>query len=1003
MNKKGVRLVSAALALIMVLGCLVVMPFTASASESITPVESITAFEGNVPEIGTEFEKLQFRHSEYKKEGTEPSLADDGFYLVSNEEEFRWMLTNSANASYKFRLMANFDINGKYDNTLGLVVTLAAELDGNGKTITGAKLRDNTVNGNVGFGLFRKVTGSVYDLVIYDVSLMGSNGSYPAAGIFTGELGAGGRLDRIHVRNCHASYNTVGGVVGRVAVGAGNTATVTNCTVDDTYLGIPSNASNTIKLGGIVGAIDSGNPVIEDCTNNATLSGITTTEEGFEYSPFTDLSAFTAYMGGIVGWSNSGTTSTITVKSCTNLMDVTLPKPSKNTEGYVRAGGILGYMKTNVTIEGCVNRGAVTSVQYKDTILGGILGLADDTSLTMTDCINYCDVKTAGYEKCYAGGLAGCAERNVTMTGCVNYGSVLAGNGQLSCAGGLVGTSPDADKILLKFISCANYGAKVNAVSSRTDTDSPAGRAGGIIGSAGAGNASGYTDLYVYNCVQTSDVIANQLADAAGGVLGYTNIGHVGSNVAGMQVQIYSSLILGSAHGRVASGGVIGFLYPSGTKDGARHVDMVIENSVIGTIRKEGSTTSVPHGEGAIFGKSAKEGGSTQPNTFKFSNVIIRVEDRQPLNYAGHTYPANEITEEYTLFAEEMLTNGTIHYTLNNYAVENGYTPWAQDKTSPVFVTMLGISGASMSLGESMTLNLKLDGKTLSNLKNVKVYVVKDGVKTEAQLVETTMPDGEARNCYTVAISDIDAADLELASDYSLVIEVNGTEYASTNVLTYAPLDYAFDLYEAKADDQKVASVVTNMVNYAYQAELYADSATAAIKTLAEAKNAAWAEAGKTFSITVSDTVEVIETEDTYYGKNDDSNAKEFISNFVDVGFDAKGNVTWVFKKTDAAAAATSMRLTSTAFKGEVVTLTFNEAGIASVALNAASIRNGIKVEFLDAEGNAMEFNGATQTTYSYGGYLKRLIVNTPEVASFASSMVNYMMAVRAYAKPMAD
>lgn len=130
------------------------------------------------------------------------------------------------------------------------------------------------------------------------------------------------------------------------------------------------------------------------------------------------------------------------------------------------AGGIVGRMMKDGTIENCENHASVSAVKHN---VGGIVGAAYYTengkTMVVKDCDNYGEVKGL-----YGvGGVVGlsCAE----VTNCNNYGKTV--NGTNASVGGVVGEQKATGKI----IACSNY-ADIQAGEGSTTNYG----AGGIVG-----------------------------------------------------------------------------------------------------------------------------------------------------------------------------------------------------------------------------------------------------------------------------------------------------------------------------------------------------------------------------------------------------------------------------------------------------------------------------------------------------------------------------------------
>ncbi len=316
----------------------------------------------------------------------------------------------------------------------------------------------------------------------------------------------------------------------------------------------------------------------------------------------------------------------------------------------------------------------------------------------------------------------------------------------------------------------------------------------------------------------------------------------------------------------------------------------------------------------------------------------------------------------------------------------------------------LSFAGASMSLGESMALNLKVDAATLAyfaSLGDMTLTFIKDGVKVIGTYTADVQigPDGEEHTYYTFAFDGISVADFATAAEYSFSITVGDDTYTNTKLFSYAPIDYAVALYRAQAEqNEELKNLLVSMLTYASMAE---KNISATANTIADRVKADLA----------IDLATEVTTENTNHMWITDADIiekqREIINGFVESGAALTGYVNLLFKVKDDSA-VNAIRVTASFLDG-AKTFEKNEAGYITIAcLNAATVRDQLTFEFLDAEGNALTYTDEAGETYtsayfSMGNYLQRLISGEPTLKNLASSMVNYMMAVRAYAKPMAN
>ena len=279
--------------------------------------------------------------------------------------------------------------------------------DGNNHTIS-----NYTYSSSGGLGLFSRVTnGTVKNLKISNFNITGNNFRVtPFCGRASNAL-----FENIHVLSATVSgtYQN-SGLVGVVVTGG--TTIIRNCSSAASVTGTAS-ASN--GNGGLVGAVHSGGLTIE----NSAFSGT--------------VESAGSGAGGIVGQVINGNT---TIDECTNNGTVHTAKEA--------AGGVLGYVAkltspANITITDCENKGVVTADTGNGA--GGIFGANVDGStaannvalvLTIDGCIN----RGAVTGSAHVGGIAGLPRimgAGSVIQNCINYGNIT-GNAASAYVGGIV-------------------------------------------------------------------------------------------------------------------------------------------------------------------------------------------------------------------------------------------------------------------------------------------------------------------------------------------------------------------------------------------------------------------------------------------------------------------------------------------------------------------------------------------------------------------------------------
>lgn len=326
--------------------------------------------------------------------------------------------------------------------------------------------------------------------------------------------------------NTEASGIIVGGVIANVVPAAETSVTITGCktlnasnvvdnfsyskTVDE------NNVTKYIKLGGIAAQV-TGAATFEGCSNAGLVQKIAT-----------DFG--TAYLGGIVGFINTG--SVVDVKDCSNTRWVGTTKSALGTGditatkgGNIFIGGICGSMKGEATFTGCLNKsgigqtGSVDGMYGKYVYFGGIVGNAVNT-VTVTNCTNSGEIKNLGKVLSWVaegnkwtntkdglriGGIIGALNagsgKTGTITGCTNTGTVtnestLAKERQELggilgyCSGGYAVVNDCISNATIKSLNATlaniNSGELIGYISGNNVTANNNGVAGKIIKTGGA-------------------------------------------------------------------------------------------------------------------------------------------------------------------------------------------------------------------------------------------------------------------------------------------------------------------------------------------------------------------------------------------------------------------------------------------------------------------------------------------------------------------------------------
>lgn len=346
----------------------------------------------------------------------------------------------------------------------------------------------------------------------------------------------------------------VGGIIGRALLGC----TVKDCTNSSTAV-IVSNPESPVKrtfLGGIVGNSPEANNtelVIENCKN---------------YASFTTENAQVASIAGIAGYLNGA--GKIIIRGCENYGNMSNANGASKDGADAAASyvsGIAAFMSKSMLdgscIDGCVNRGAISSVNRNINYIGAILPvLAASTEVSVKDCHNYGTVTRnvairtqvdSNNDTYYSvGGIIGKVEgANAVVTGCVNHAdatvwSNASGGSAYPKLGGIIAFIKSAKRVS----ACRN---EASVTYDNTATGGSFGILGGVLGHV-------YATEEISNCYNSGTVSSNRSQqNRLGGIVGNLN----NSSVTGCTNE-GSVTLSNSSTTAQAVGGIVGFAEGSG-------------------------------------------------------------------------------------------------------------------------------------------------------------------------------------------------------------------------------------------------------------------------------------------------------------------------------------------------------------------------------------------------------------------------------------------------------
>lgn len=314
---------------------------------------------------------------------------DEGTYTVKGADELAWLASQPDNSfeNETIVLENDLDLAGEEFPAFASGVTRSGTtasgtsfrgiFDGNGKTISNAKVVVKNATADHAVGFFASVAGAdaaVKDVTFDKIEIV--NETAEQAGV-VGIVTEGATIENVKVmRGTIRSKEAAGGIVGRVL----KSGTVKNC---ENHADVSTTAHN---VGGIVGAAYYNNEgmSITGCDNYGNISGsygaggivgLNTGEVANCNNYGSSVTSKSASVGGIVGEQHASGS----ITGCTNYADVT----GGNAAGTYGAGGIVGWVRYDsstanypdlkaITVSGCTNEGKHIKGA---TGVGGIVGV----------------------------------------------------------------------------------------------------------------------------------------------------------------------------------------------------------------------------------------------------------------------------------------------------------------------------------------------------------------------------------------------------------------------------------------------------------------------------------------------------------------------------------------------------------------------------------------------------------------------------------------------------
>lgn len=532
-------------------------------------------------------------------------------------------LSDATIQNLKFGKGCKFSASGKDSNSNTYVGTVVARIMA-GATIknvtTAATVSGGTLMGGIcgaadlkkGNILFENCTNN--GAVVYPAKELAAN---LVMGGFVGQSES--KVSYVNcVNNANITNNSTGGnkynKMGGIAGGTGD-AVMTNCSNNGT-LTINAKNANHIYAGGLVGCSYRG-----DYNNNTNNGGIVVTNDV--------VGGASMYIGGCFGSAEGNAAPT--------------------------TGTHFNYYK-------CVNTASISvgKAVTKDTLLGGIVGLAYCVDTKWEECSNSGKIEmTKGGNNSAVGGIVGLYTKTNTakpvngslVYNCTNTGEVIfndKSNANWIHMGGVVGKTVDGTMVVID--GCTNRGNMTKTTASRANP-------GGIISESNCDvkNCVNYGTIYV------TDTHVDYFSGAAG-IVSRLNANKTVSGCKNYGTIIYNGKGFTKANtnkGIVGQGGIVA-LMNKGTVDNCENYGIILGNDYDASLGKQ----QYINAKGSIVGWAAVDAATTIKNCKVGGAIGSCVDTDQDLgaskaaaitndNYADYVYgdKKNAVTVSGCTFA----------------------------------------------------------------------------------------------------------------------------------------------------------------------------------------------------------------------------------------------------------------------------------------------------------------------------------------------------------------
>ncbi len=289
------------------------------------------------------------------------------------------------------------------------------------------------------------------------------------------------------------------------------------------------------------------------------------------------------------------------------------------------------------------------------------------------------------------------------------------------------------------------------------------------------------------------------------------------------------------------------------------------------------------------------------------------------------------------------------------------------------------IGGATMTLGSSMQLNMKVESSLFSAAPDALMIGVNSSAvfgKTEMLTTEIIETSTGMKEYYSVPVTGVRASDIARDLVFHLVAEIDGSYYIAREETLYSAARYATRIYAASNTTEQVKTLLAALLNYGAVAEAQRYGTVLA------------SDAAKSVGITSAPAFP--EDSNSYTNDAMTQNDKDIINRYVLTGATLTNGIDIVLSPLREGELS-GVRVT-TGEQSQVWEIGA-DGKITIRGIYASTIRNAYKLTFLAADGTALE-----TANFVIGNFLEtRRNSGVLGEKALAEAAIIYMMAVRTY------